>query len=233
MENKMILLFGLSVLTLSCKKITNVTLVDAPSTGKLRYKLNDNHGAGLAGVKVSVYDTNTNFNPSPTGPSTLVSTAITDQAGIAYFSDLLPRNYLVTTDSPTVDKVKYRTEEFVQIVAGTEKEKFVKVSEFSGFLNIRLISNIDYRTPLKNLGVAAYPLNGLRLNSDNVADVAKDLPLKGVTDENGFVSIRVPSTINFDLVVYHLVHRNLGWGYGSYSVGKDEKRVIRLYTTPL
>lgn len=233
MKFRIILLFGLSVLMLSCKKITNVTLVDSPSTGKLSYKLNDDQGIGLAGVKVSLYDTEADLNTSFPNPNTSVATVLTDQTGIAHFSDLLPKNYLVITDSPTVNKVKYRTDEFVQIVAGQEKEKILKVSEFSGFFNVRLISNNDYRTPLKNLGVAVRPINSVQPNSDNIADIAEGLTLKGVTDENGFVSIKVPSNINFDFIVYHLVHRNLGWGYGNYSVGKDQKNVITLYSTPL
>ncbi|SMC94719.1 carboxypeptidase-like regulatory domain-containing protein [Pedobacter nyackensis] len=232
MKCKTILLLGLSVLTVSCKKITNVEVVDGVNTGKLSYKLNDDSGKGLAGVKVSVYDTETNFSTSSPNPNALVGTVLTDHEGVAYFSDLLPKNYLVTTDSPTVNKVKYRTDEFVQIVADIEKKKVIKVSEFSGLLNIRLISNIDYRTPLKNLGVAAHPVSGVRLNSDNVADVAKASTLKGVTDENGFVSIKVPSNITFDFIVYHLIHRNLGWGHGNYRVGKEEKNIITLYTYP-
>jgi hypothetical protein len=233
MKCKIILLLGLSVLTVSCKKITNVKLIDGVNTGKLSYKLIDDSGKGLAGVKVSVYDTETIFSPSSPNPNALVGTIRTDVEGIAYFTDLLPKNYLVTTDSPAVNNNKYRTDEFVQIVADTEKKKVIKVSEFSGLLNITLISHNDYRTPLKNLGVAVHPSNGVRLNSDNIADVVKASTLKGITNENGFVSIKVPSNINFDLIVYHLIHRNLSWGHGNYSVGKDGKNVISLYTSPL
>lgn len=230
MKCKIILLLGLAILTTSCEKITNVKLVDGVNTGKLSYKLNDDSGKGLVGVRVSVYDTESNFaRPNPDG---LIGTVLTDQEGIAYFSDLLPKNYLVIADSPKVNNIRYYINEFVQIVADTEKKRSIKVSEFSGILNVRLLSHFDYKTPIKNMGVAVHPFNGVQLNSNNVADVVQATTLKGVTDENGFVSIKVPSNIDFNFIVYNLTNRNIGWGFGTYEVRKDEKNVITLYSQP-
>lgn len=230
MKCQITLLLALSVLIISCKKVTNVKLVASETAGKLSYQLSDDSGKGLAGVKVSVYDTETNFSPGTPNPNSLVGTVRTDQEGIAYFSELLPKNYLVTTDSVTVNKVKYLTDEFVQVVAGTEKKKTIKVSEFSGLLNITLISNSDYRTPLKNLGVVAYPINAGQPNSTNVKALINAAVLKGVTDVNGFVSIKVPSNVSFDFIVYNLTTNNLGYGYGNYRVVKGGKTAISLYS---
>ena len=233
MKRRIMLLIGMSILTAACTKVTNVKLVDGPNTGTLSYRLDDDAGNGLQGVKVSIYDPEFNLNIGSPNPIALVGTKLTDEKGIAYFSDLLPRNYLLVADSPMVNNNKYRTDEFVQIVEGIEKKKTIRVSDFSGTFNIRLLSHLDYLTPLKNLGVAAHPVNGVKLTAFNVAEVVKASNLKGITDEHGYVSIRVPSNIAFDLIIFHLVHGNLSWGHGHYRVEKNEKSIITLFTQPL
>jgi len=226
MKSKIIILLWLSILISSCEKITNVTQVDGITTGKLSYKLTDDSGKGLAGMNVSLYDAETMLNASSPNPAALVIKIQTDQEGIAHFTDLLPRNYLVTTESPIVNNVKYNPYEFVQVVADREKKKVVKVSDFSGTFNITLVSNLDQVTPLKNVGVVIYPMYDFRPNSDNAAEFIKTAALKGVTDENGFVAIKVPSNIAFDFIVYNLANGNLGYGYGYHSVGNGEKQLI-------
>ncbi|GAA4206606.1 hypothetical protein GCM10022289_27820 [Pedobacter jeongneungensis] len=232
MKCKIMALLGLFILALSCKKITNVKLVDGVNSGKLSYKLVDDAGKGLAGIKVSLYDAQISLNTSYPTPNALISTISTDQDGVANFSELLPKNYLVTADTAIVNQLRYRINEFVQVVANTDKKKSTKVSDFSGVLNLTLISTSDYRTPLRNVGVVAYPVNDIKLNSGNVAEIISSSALKGVTDANGFVSFRLPSNINFDFIVYNLTNRNLGYGYGSYSVAKDIKSNTTLYSYP-
>jgi len=232
MKCKIMVLFGLFILALSCKKITNVKLVDGVNSGKLSYKLVDDAGKGLAGTKVSLYDAKVVLNTSYPNANALIATIRTDQDGIAYFPELLPKNYLVICDTAIVNRARYRTDEFVQVVADTEKKKSVKVSAFSGTLNLTLISTGDYRSPLKNVGVVAYPVNDIKLNSANVADVINSSSLKGVTDASGLVSLKLPSNIPFDFIVYNLTNRNLGYGYGNYSVAKDTKSNMTLYSYP-
>ncbi|WP_157258197.1 SpaA isopeptide-forming pilin-related protein [Pedobacter ginsenosidimutans] len=232
MKCKIMVLFGLFILALSCKKITNVNLVDGVNSGKLSYKLVDDAGKGLAGTKVSLYDAKVVLNTSYPSANALIATIRTDQDGVAYFSDLLPKNYLVICDTAIVNKARYRTDEFVQVVADTDKKKSVKVSAFSGTLNLTLISTSDYRSPLKNVGVVAYPVNDIKLNSGNVSDVINSSSLKGVTDASGLVSLKLPSNIPFDFIVYNLTNRNLGYGYGNYSVAKDTKSNMTLYSYP-
>jgi len=232
MKYQIMLLFALCVLISACEKVTNVKLIDSPTAGKLSYQLSDDAGKGVAGVKVSVYDTEPYFTTGVPNPNSLVGTVRTDVNGIAYFPDLLAKNYLLITDSVTVNKVKYLADDIVQVVAGTEKKKNIKVSEFSGLLNITLISNIDYRTPLKNLGVVAYPINVGQPNSNNVRNFINEAVLKGVTDANGFVSIKVPSNVSFDFIVYNLTNNNLGYGYGNFRVVKGGTMVTSLYSYP-
>jgi len=232
MKCKIVLLFGLLILALSCKKITNVKLVDGVNSGKLSYKLVDDAGKGLAGIKVSLYDAEMSLSTSFPAPNALIVTVSTDQNGVAYFSELLPKNYLVIADTAIVNKLRYRTYEFIQVVADTDKKKSTKVSDFSGFINLTLISNSDYRTPLRNTGVVAYPVNDIKLNSGNIFDVINSSTLKGITDANGFVSFRVPSDMTFDFIVYNLTNRNLGYGYGNYGVAKDTKNTPIIYSYP-
>ncbi|MBO9675627.1 MAG: hypothetical protein J7577_19425 [Sphingobacteriaceae bacterium] len=232
MKCKIMFLLGLFILTLSCKKITNVSLVDGVNSGKLSYKLVDDAGKGLPGIKVSLYDAQQGLNTSSQSTYAVIASIKSDQDGIAYFSGLLPKNYLVACDTAVINKVRYRTDEFIQVVADVEKKRSVKVSEFSGLLNLTLISNIDYRTPLRNVGVVAYPINEINLNSGNVFEVINSSTLKGVTDANGFVSIKVPSNINFSFIVYNLTNRNLGYGYNTYNVTKSAKINATLYSYP-
>jgi len=233
MKYQIMLLLALCVFMSACKKVTNVKLIDSPAAGKLSYQLSDDAGKGIAGVKVSVYDPELYYITLLPNANSLVGSVRTDENGIAYFPDLLPKNYQVITDSVKVNKVNYLTDEYVQVVAGAEKKKNIKVSDFSGLLNITLISNNDYRTPLKNLGIVAYPTNAGQPNSVNVRSFINDAVLKGVTDVNGFVSIKVPCNVSFDFIIYNLTNNNVGYGYGAFSVAKGGKTTASLYSYPL
>jgi hypothetical protein len=76
----------------------------------------------------------------------------------------------------------------------------------------------------------AYPINAGQPNSTNVKALINAAVLKGVTDVNGFVSIKVPSNVSFDFIVYNLTTNNLGYGYGNYRVIKGGKTAISLYS---
>lgn len=228
MKYKFILLLALSVLTVSCEKITNVTLVDSAHTGTLSYKLSDDAGKGLTGVKVSIYETAAYTFPMFPDPSTFISSVRTNQEGVAYFADLPAKNYLVIADSAMMGSARYRTDEYVQVVAGTEKKKSVKVTDFSGIFSIRVVSNRNYSTPLQNIGVVAFAIEQGRPTTATVKDFVKNAIFKGVTDQNGYVSIKVPYGERFDFIV-HESNGNLGYGYGNYSVEKDRKTDVRLY----
>lgn len=229
MKSKIILLLGLSVLTASCKKITNITLVDGINTGKLSYKLNDDSGKGLVGVKVSIYNLEFGGRNANLDPRALVNTTLTNHDGIAYFTDLLPQAYRVTTDSPIVNQIKYRTEQYVQVVADTEKSRTIKVSEFSGILNIKVTSR-DGVSSLENLTVLAFPIDDLKPNANNIQAIIKASNFKGVTDTIGTVSIKIPSNIPYDLVVYNPTNGNINYGDGYYKIDTGEKRFARLFS---
>lgn len=233
MKCKIILLLGIFVFTtLSCKKITNMNLIDGENTGKLTYKLADDSGTGLAGIKVSIYDTKYNNDPSLPNPHDFITETRTDQDGIAYFSDLIPKNYLVIADAAIINSIQYRTEDYVQIVAEIEKKKTVKVTEFSGFLNISLINNNDLWGPLKNIEIVAYPINNGRPTADKVKAFIKNSKLKGLTDNNGFLSIKVPSNINYYFLLYNPVNDSFIYRDIISSVEKAGKFNITLYAYP-
>jgi len=227
MKYKFILL-ALSILAVSCEKITNVTLVDGAHTGTLSYKLSDDAGKGLIGVKVSVYVTPAYTFPTFPDPDTFVRSVRTDQDGVANFSELPSMNYLVIADSAMLNGARYRTNEYVQIVAGKEKSKTVNVTDFAGILSIRVLSNRDYSTPLKNVGVVAFAFDQGRPNSATVRDFITNATFKGVTDQNGYVSIKVPYGERFGFIV-HEPNGNLGYGYDTHSVEKGRIADVRLY----
>ncbi|KGE14197.1 hypothetical protein [Sphingobacterium deserti] len=233
MKLRVFFLFSCTLLLLSsCKKTTHVSLVENETHGTLTYHLQDDDGKGIPAVKVYLYDTEAFYQWGERSDKTYVDTMRTNQQGSVYFKDLNPRNYFVVADSVSLNGLRYRTEEYVQVVAGIEKEKSVKISDFAGTLRLKLISHYDYFTALRGLGVIAYPSN-TAVQSDNVRTVIANAKLKGVTDAQGIVSIKVPSNVNYDFIVYSLTSNNLGYGYGSFSVRKGELNNIELYTHPM
>lgn len=225
MKYKFAILIGLLITIVSCKDDVNVNIVDNEITGKLSYKLNDDTGKGLAGIKVYLHSSEMNSYPN-----LAIDSALTNSEGIAYFSDLLPKNYRLITDSIMVNNNGYLLSEYVQITAGVERKKITKVSDFSGILKIRLLSAYDH-TPLRNQGVVAFPLNAVKVTADNVSDIVKRSTLKGLVNENGYVSIKVPANTDFDFIIYHASNGNLGWGGRRYQVGKGQELNITLYSS--
>jgi hypothetical protein len=233
MKYKILILLCLTCIIVSCEKVTNIKIIDSPSTGKLNYKIVDDSGIGLSAVKVSVYENRVNSSGIYFDPAALIDTVRTDKNGVAAFSNLVPANYLIVTDSPTVNKVKYNTREFIQMVAGVEKNRTTKASEFSGFINVTMRSNLDYSTPLKNMGVAAVPYNPNHLTSDNIRSILNAAVITGITDDNGYVTIKIPSNIDYTLVAYSLDKGAIGWGYGINMVEKDMIAANVLYMSPV
>ncbi|QMV66994.1 hypothetical protein HS960_04705 [Sphingobacterium paramultivorum] len=215
----------LLIATASCEKEVVVKLAEGEITGKLNYKLTDDTGKGLSGLKVYIY------NPgSKQDPNSPIDSAITSSVGEVNFTDLLPNNYQLKTDSIKLNNNDYSVDEYVQITAGIERKKTTKVTDFSGTLIIRLLS-YETRTPIQDQGVVAFPVNKIHVTSDNIADVVKSSTLKGLTDKNGYVSLKVPANQIFDFIVHHKTYGNYGWGFGSYQVAKGKTLNITLYSS--
>jgi len=216
-------LLVLTALTISCNEVTNVKLVDGPDKGKLNYKIVDDAGKGVAGVKISIYDRRDTYDYLYYDPPIAIDTIRTNQDGIATFGQLVPMDYLLVADTVPANRAKYHLREFVQVVAGIDKTKITKASGFSGILSMKIISGYHYPNPFKNLGVAAVPINPRNINSDNIEDIVNSALIKGITDENGNLSLRIPSNINYNLIFYIPNIGNYGYGGFSYTVNRDEK----------
>ena len=226
------LLVFLACIVVSCEKITNAKLVNSATTGKLSYKIVDDEGKGLSAVRVSVYKYISNSEGINFDSSTLIDTVRTDENGVAMFSELFPENYLLVTDSPMVNKVKYNTREFVQVVAGLEKEKVTKASEFSGSLRIVLTSNLDYRTLLSNTGVAAIPYDTQYISSD-VKGYAERAVITGITNDQGLVVLKIPSNVPYYIMVYRLDKGIIDYWFDSYMLEKGASSLVKLYLSPV
>lgn len=226
MKGYFFIVLTLLIATVSCKKEVIVNLVEGETTGKLNYKLTDDTGKGLPGLNVYLYDPG-----SKQEPNLLTDSAITNSDGEVSFSDLLPNNYQLKTDIKLNNNF-YSIDEYVQITAGVERKKTTKVTDFSGTLKIRLLS-YQNGTPIHGQGVVAFPVDKIHVTSDNVADVVKSSTLKGLTDKNGYVSLKVPANKSFDFIVHHTLYGNYGWGYGTQQVAKDRTIDITLYSSIL
>jgi len=226
MKFNIVILFALLTTMVSCKDVVNVNIVDEEITGKLSYKLIDDEGKGLSGVKVKLYNMKNETSPNAPTLDRLVAVAYTNQDGIVYFEELIPDIYSFTADSAIVNGDRYRLQDYAQIVGGVERKKIVKVSDFSGVFNI----GVEGKGKVgRNLGVAVFPANTIPTHTGSLAELIKKTKFKGVTDENGKVSIRVPSDIAVQFVVYDLSYSNFAPNSTNSSVKKDRRYSTTLY----
>ncbi|PTS99901.1 hypothetical protein DBR11_11325 [Pedobacter sp. HMWF019] len=197
MKSKFTLFILLLAILASCKKTTNVD-VTVSTSGKLSYKLLDGSGKGLPNVKVSLFDNLENYYYTS---RILLDTRTTDQNGLADFGDLNPRNYLLIPDSPMVNNVKYSIQDYVQVTAGKTKIKEVKVTDCVGTFTF-LIKSYFTSLPAKNIGILLIPANKSFYSSTatpylNIADY------KGITDDSGSASFKVPSNKEYVACIYN------------------------------
>lgn len=233
MKYKLIVLLVLPMMVISCEKITEVRLLEGEGSGKISYQLVDDSGAGLSGIKIGVYRIQSHSGGTQFDPSFLLDTMRTDQDGTAVFSTLGPANYLVVPDSPKLKNVSYNIREFVQVVAGKEKKKVTKVSDFSGTIRVTLKSSLDYVTPIRSMGIAAIPYNPLIVRPDNLKELLDGATIRGVTDNEGFVSIKIPSDISYRLLIYGLYNKTIIYGSDEYRVQKGGEAYSFLHMNPI
>ncbi|WP_342332442.1 hypothetical protein [Pedobacter sp. FW305-3-2-15-E-R2A2] len=229
---KLMLLLVFATVAISCEKVTNVRLVEGESSGKMSYRLVDDSGAGLPGIRVGVYKIRSHSSDTYFDPSSLLDSVRTDKDGVAVFPMLAPANYLVVPDSPKLNNVLYNISEFVQVVAGKEKKKITKISDFSGVLRVTLKSSLDYITPIRSMGIALIPYNPLIVRPNNLKELLDGATIKGVTNHEGFVSIKIPADISYRVLIYGLYNKTIIYGSDEYRVQKDGIAYSGLYMDP-
>lgn len=215
MKSKITFLFIFAIAIASCKKTTNVD-VSISNSGKLSYKLLDDAGKGLPNVKVKLYDNPNSYYNIPV----LLETRTTDQNGIIDFGELNPATYQLVPDSPQVNNIKYNFNEYVQVTAGSTKQKDTKVSDYSGTLNIIARSYYPENTPLKNLGVILVPYSKYNYSNSLNTNITY-AEFKGVTDNNGAVSFKIPSTTGYSILLYNTSTNAYITAFNSFTVEKD------------
>ncbi|MNV41458.1 hypothetical protein D3C71_1330950 [compost metagenome] len=218
MKSKLATLIFLLAVFYSCKKITNIE-VTSPTSGEFTYKLLDDAGKGISNVKVSVFD---RLEGRP-----VLYESLTDNNGVADFGKINSGSYFIRADSPAVNNIKYSIQEYVQVLTGKPKHKEIKVSDYSGTLNITII-NHNYYNPLKNIGVLVIPTNRFTydLPTTSYFGVAD---YKGVSDAKGFVSFKVPSNKEYTLYLYNIT-TNVRYDWpGTFSIQKGSTTNLSLY----
>lgn len=215
MKSKLTLLLLLVVFFTSCKKTTNVD-VEISTSGKLTYKFLDDAGKGLANIKVSLYTNPISYYSS----SKLLDTKITDATGLADFGALNPNEYYIIADSAKINNISYKVQEYVQVITGGGKNKEVKVTDFSGNFKFTVRSNYNSQ-PLKNIGIALIPEG--KFNSSLTTPMQlKVSDFKGITDENGNASFKIPSDMIYAVYLYNSVTNASYNNYnGNISAQKD------------
>jgi hypothetical protein len=226
---RLLLLFGFVFVFESCEKVTNVKFVDSPATGKLNYTIVDDSGKGLSKVKVLVYRDDAKSDINFLEQKFFVDSMRTDADGMAIFFDLVPGNFKLIVDSTTVNNVKYNIREMVQVVAGKEKKKVTKPSEFVGSLDIIVVSKSDYRTTLKGVQVVATPYS-LNSTSANIRSMINAAYFKGTTDGKGFVSLKIPSNIPYYITTYNPESSAISASHEGYIIYKDVRNSLYFYT---
>lgn len=202
MTYKIISLVAFSFLLFACKKTTNVNLVDSPDTGQLKYKIVDYAGLGVPEVTVLLYKADHLLHINFLNPERAAARLKTDQNGVAAFSDLSPDNYLIIADSAMSNRMTYKIREHIQVVAGIVKEKETKASDFSASLNLTIISKRDHRTPVNNFRIAAVTADPATFTGD-LNELVNNSAVRGITNAQGFVTLKIPSEITCFLVFYN------------------------------
>lgn len=197
----------------SCKKTTNLD-VSFSNSGKLSYKLMDDAGKGIPNVKVSLFDHIANYY---SGNTILIDERQTDVNGLVDFGDLNPKSYLIVADSAKVKNVNYSIKEYVQVVTGVSKHRDVKVTDFSGTLSVKVISHYTNK-PSKNIGVFLMDSNNYVYDS-NVTKSLNASEFKGITNEEGLITFKVPSDRSYAITIYN-TETNVIYGYSHVSVQK-------------
>lgn len=215
MKSKLTLFILLVAVFISCKKTTNVD-VKLSTSGKLTYKLTDDAGKGLANVKVSLFDRTDTYYANY---NILLETRLTDPNGLVDFGNLNPSNYLLVADSAKVNNVAYMVQEYVQVIAGADKAKETKVTDFSGTFTLA-VRSYNNNQPLKNIGVIMIPSNKFNYAATTAANL-KVADFSGATNDAGLITFRIPSNKQYAIYLYNTV-TNASYNYNSsVSVQKD------------
>lgn len=225
MKYKFTLFILLSLALTSCKKTTDVD-VTVSNSGKLTYQLLDDAGKGLPNVKISLFDFLDNYSNT----SILLDTKTTDQNGIADFGSLNPRNYLIVPDSPMVNNIKYNIQDYVQVLTGTTKQKAVKVSDFSGTFNFTVYNYYNNYLPQKNIGVLMIPTEKYTYSA-SAATYLSIADYKGVSNDAGLVSFKVPSNKQYTIFLYNTT-TNASYGttnYGTVATNATVNQSLYVY----
>jgi len=217
MNSKLMLFILLSAVLSSCKKTTNVD-VTVSTSGKLTYKLLDDSGKGMPRVKVSLFDNNPSYYSNA---SILLDTRVTDENGLVDFGDLNPSNYRVYPDSPVVNNVKYNFFEHVQVITGATKHKEAKVTDYSGTFKIKL-QNTNSQAQ-KGIGVLLVPAQKF-IYSSTVTNLIALADYKGLSDDAGMVTLKVPSDKAYTTLIYNTT-TNTPYGWSNHNTVERDKTI--------
>ena len=228
MRSIIAILILFATIILSCKKVTNVQFTSI-NTGTLSYKLIDDSGKGLPGIRISLYDNLTNVSGSYYDTSKFIKSMVTNQDGVAVFEDMKPEIYLAIADSVTIDKLKYTSREFVQVVASVNKLKEAKVSSVTGNLTITVRSKRDNSTLLTNIGVAAIPFP-VYTDPNLLRQIINAAPIKSISNANGVVTLKLPANMPYYILLYTLDMGVIAAYTENITLSQGENRLMQLTT---
>jgi hypothetical protein len=201
MKTNILVLLLLSIATTSCKKVTNVEVVAPFDSGSFKYQLTDGAGKGVANLKVQAYKARENQGIHYIEEGDYSDTARTNAQGIVVFPKLKADNYILKCNNILLNKLHYFTTEYVQVVAGVEKSKVTRIPDFSGQVNIKLITDMSPNSKLPNYGIALVE-NHPDLFGDGLKKALDAAVVKGMTDSNGLVSFTIPSDVSYYTLIY-------------------------------
>lgn len=122
----------------------------------------------------------------------------------ADFGDLNPKNYQLLVDSVKVNNMAYVVQEYVQVVNGGVKQKETKVTDHSGTFTLLVRSAYNNNQPLKNVGVIIIPSNKFNYSSSTAFNL-KIADFSGVTNDNGLITLKIPSNKSYTVYLYNTV----------------------------
>jgi len=156
--------------------------------GNLRIRMVNESDAGIPGVLVSL------------GYSSILEEKETDADGWVFFNDILSGNYNVYAEDITVNGLEYNVSQYVQVLAGVDKEYIIHPADYSGSVIITVYDDLSYE-PMANVNVGVFRSDDVQIGYD-FEDILDICIQTGVTNTSGVVAFNDLPFDNYGVLVY-------------------------------
>lgn len=214
MRSKLLFLILFSILMFSCQNELDDLKFKLINSSKLTVKLVDSKGTSIANVNIKLYDRETmalnSSSKSPMFPSLqYIFSATTDANGKVEFDDVAAGTYFMLIDSVRIDRITYQPIMQFQMNNAVDKEITIKPEDYVSTFNLTFTKTETIKTnslvdvsAFNNLNVLLVPRKSFSSSLD-IEQLISVAEVNTKTNNNGFVSLKVPSFQSYVAIVYN------------------------------